>query len=440
MRRSIKYFIMTIVGFMLFSGVVEAASVSISSSYSSITKGNSVTVTATVSSDSPIVSIEGTLKCSGAGVSSGVDMAFDDASNSLYSKSYSTTVKGTSAGSITCSVTGARLTNMASDGWNNIADKSISITVNEPVYIPPKTYSSNNNLSSLGVEEYSISPEFSNDVKEYSVEVPNGTEKVVISADKEDSSASVSGTGEVSVSEGTNKIEVKVTAENGNVNTFVINVIVKELDPIEVTIDSKKYTIIRKEGILEVPENYEISSVKIGDDDVLCYKNIVTGNILVGLKDEDGNGKFYSYDVESNKYTVYNGYKIGNVSLSILSMPSGKLPDGYIKVSFEYNDEKIEGYQYIEKGVTYAADATVSGNDFYLLYAVNEISGEEGLYVYDKLEGTVQRFNSNLVLAYQEKADNYFLYLLISLVVLAITVITLMLVLIKKKKNKHKFA
>lgn len=438
--KNIKYMIITIFSFMLCSTIVSAASVSISSSSYSITKGGSVTVTATVSSDSPMVSIEGTLKCSGAGASGGVDMAFDDASNSLYSKSYSTTVKGTSAGTITCSVTGARLTNMASDGWNNISDKSISITVKEPVYIPPKVYSSNNNLSSLEVEEYSISPEFSKDVKEYNVEVPNGTEYVVINASEEDSTASVSGTGEVSVSEGINKIEVKVTAENGNVNTYVINVTVKELDPIEVKVDDKKYNIIRKEGIIEAPENYEKSSIKIGDEDVLCYKNIVTGNILIGLKDEDGNGKYYSYDEESNKYSLYSGYKIGNVNLSILSMPSSKLPSGYTKVSFEYNEDKIEGYQYIEKGVTYAADDSVNGNDFYLLYAVNEISGEEGLYVYDKLEGTVQRFNSNLILAYQEKADNYFLYLLLSLVLLAVTVITLMLVLIKKKKNNHKFA
>jgi len=438
--KKIRYFMVTIISFMLFGVIVDAASVSISSNSYSITTGGSVTVTASVSSDSPMVSIEGTLRCSVAGASGGVDMAFDDASNSLYNKSYSITVKGTSAGTITCSVTGARLTNMASDGWNNISDKSISITVKEPVYIPPKNYSSNNNLKSLSIEGYSISPEFSKDIKEYNVEVPNGTDYVVINAEKEDVTASISGSGEVSVNEGVNRIEVKVTAENGNVNTYVINVNVKELDPILVEVSGKKYNIIRKEGIIEAPENYEKSSIKIGDDDVLCYKNIVTGNILIGLKDSDGNGMFYSYDEKSNKYKLYNGYKIGNVNLSILSMPSNKLPEGYTKVSFEYNDEKIDGYQYIEKGVTYAADDKVQGNDFYLLYAVNEISGEEGLYIYDKLEGTVQRFNTNLILAYQEKADNYFLYLLLSLVLLAITIITLMLVLMKKKKHKNKFA
>lgn len=438
--KSIKYIIFGVISFVVLSLSVDAASVSIKSSYTTITKGSSVKVTATISSDSPIVSIEGTLMCKGAGASSGVNMEFDDVSNSIYSKSYTTTVKGTSAGTITCSVTGARLTSMSSDSWQNISDKSIKITVKEPEYIPPKTYSSNNNLSNLQIDGYSLSPEFSNSVKEYSVEVPNGTEKVVINATKEDSTASVSGIGEVDVNEGVNKIELKVTAENGNVNTYVINVTVKELDPIEVTVDNKKHNIIRKEGILEVPENYEKSLIKIGEEDVLCYKNIVTNNILIGLKDEEGNNKYYSYDEKSNKYTLYKGYKIGGVNLSIIDMPGSELPNGYSKVTFDYNEEKLDGYQYIEKNVTYAADDTVKGSDFYLIYAVNELSGEKGLYVYDKFEKTVQRFDSSLVLAYQQKADNYFLYLLISLAVLAVTIISFAITLIKKSKHKHKFS
>lgn len=436
----IKYLLFVLFSFVVFSSGVEAASVSIKSNYSSITKGGSVKVTATVSSDSPMVSIEGTLMCKGAGASSGVSMEFDDVSNSLYSKSYSVTVKGTSTGTIKCSVSGARITSMASDSWQNISDKSISITVKEPEYIPPKTYSSNNNLKDLNIEDYSISPEFSKNVKEYSVEVPNGTEKVVINATKEDNTASVKGDGEISVNEGVNKIEIKVTAENGNVNVYVINVTVKELDPINVKVGDKDYTIIRKEGIIEAPENYEKTSIKMGDQDVLCYKNMVTENILIGLKDEEGNSRFYSYDEKSDKYTLYNGKKMGNVNLNILEMPSSVVPSGYTKVTFEYDEDKLEGYQYIQKNITYAADESVKGNDFYLIYAINEMSGEEGIYVYDKLEGTVQRFNSSLITLYQEKADNYFLYLLISLIVLATTIITFSLVLFKKKRNKYKFS
>lgn len=427
----------------LISDVVYASSVSVKVSSNTITKGSSVTVTATINADSGIYTTEGSLTCTGAGVNKSADMSYEDLNTANTSKSFSFTIKPTSSGTVTCTTSNVMIRELKEAGRYALNNGSATITVKEPVVVtkPQKQYSSNNKLKSLGIEGYSISPTFSNDIKEYNVEVPNGTEKVVINATKDDNTASVSGVGEVSVNEGTNKIEVKVTAENGNVNTFVINIVVKELDPIEVELKGKKYTIIRKEGVLEVPENYEKFSVKMGDDDVLCYKNIVTKNILIGLKDEDGNSKYYSYDIDSKKYTIYNGKKIGGINLNILSMPSDEIPNGYSKVSFECNGEKLDGYQYIDKNVTYAADDNIKGNDFYLLYAVNELSGEKGLYVYDKLEGTVQRFNSNLFMTYQQKIDNYFLYLLILLVVLATTIITFTLLLIKKKnKNKHKFS
>ena len=88
--RKIKYVLISLIMFISFSGYVLASGVSISGS-STITKGSSVTITASVSSDSPLVSIEGTFMCKGAGTNEGVDMVFDDSSNSIKSKSYSIT-------------------------------------------------------------------------------------------------------------------------------------------------------------------------------------------------------------------------------------------------------------------------------------------------------------------------------------------------------------
>lgn len=437
--KKIKYLLIGFVCFM-FCDYVYASSVSISSSSTSVTTGTAVTVTATVSSDTPVVSIEGTLMCKGAGVSSGTDMNFDDSSNSVYSKKYSITVKPSSAGTMVCSVTGARLTNMSSDSWQNLGDKSVNVTVKAPAVVAPRTYSSNNYLKDLGIEGFTLTPGFSKDTLEYSVEVPNDTKTITITALKDDSSASVSGTGEKEVSEGTNKFEIKVTAENGNVKTYIINVTVKELDPISVKIGKDEYTIIRKEGVLDAPDNYEKDTVKINNEDVLCYKNKITNNILIGLKDKDGNSAYYTYDAKKNTYTKYNGYKIGGLYLSILDMPSDKLPSGYSKVSFMYNNNKLDGYQNIDRYVTYAADENVKGSSFYLVYALNEITGKESLYVYDKDENTMQRYNADMVSSSESKADKYFLYMLISFVITAIALLSLVIVLVKKKKSKVKFA
>ena len=128
------------------------------------------------------------------------------------------------------------------------------------------------------------------------------------------------------------------------------------------------------------------------------------------------------------------------MNINILEMPEELIPKGYIKVSFNYNNNKLDGYQYIKKNQTYAADDKIKGSDFYLIYGINEKTGEKTLYVYDKLEGTIQRFNSDLVEAYNDENNKYFMYMLISLALLAVSIITLSIVLIKQKKNKTKFA
>ena len=151
--KKVKLVLVSIIMFISFSTYAFASGVSISGS-STITKGNSVKVTASVSSDSPLVSVEGTFMCKGAGTSEGIDMVFDDSSNSIKNKSYSITLKPTSSGTITCSTQGVRITNMSSDSWQSLSDKSMILTVKEPEVVTPKKYSSNNYLKSLEVDGY----------------------------------------------------------------------------------------------------------------------------------------------------------------------------------------------------------------------------------------------------------------------------------------------
>ena len=426
-----KLWVFGLLCFMAFSLNVNAASVSVKASSSSITKGGTVTFTTTVSSSSPLVTIEGSLSCSGAGVNGGANLSFEDSSNSIYSKTFTYTAKANSTGTITCSTSGVRILDMSSSDWINLNNASTSVSVKDAVVIPPKEYSSNNYLEELSIDGFELSPEFDKETLEYSVEVPNDTEKVIINAKKEDSTASVSGSGEVSVSEGANKIEVKVTAQNGNERVYIINVNVKELDPINVTVDDKEYTVIRKNDVLEPPAGYEETTVKIGDEDVLAYTNDKTKYTLVGLKDEDGNGAWYIYDEEKDTYTPYVFYNFNGVSLIILDMPKNLIPDGFVKSSFEYNDERVEGYKY------------KSNSQFYLIYGMNSETGEKGLYMFDKKEGTIQRFNDEIADIYKDKADLYFMILMIVSGIVGVAIVATAVVLIvrtkKRKKNKIKF-
>ena len=434
--KSIKKIIIFIFAFILWTNNVSATSLSIKSSASSITKGSSITITSLISADSGIYTTTGTVKCTGAGVNSSVDLSYEDLNTANRSKSFSLTIKPTTSGTITCSSSNVRIRELAQEKEYQLSDKSISITVKEPAVIPPKEYSKNNYLKSLSVEGYDIS--FDKDTLEYSIEVGNEVEKVKINAQTEDSKASVSGTGERGVSEGNNKLEVRVEAENGNVKTYVINVIVKELDPINVKIGSEEYTVIRKEDVLTVLPNYQKTTVNIDGEDVLAYYNEITKFTIVGLKDSKGVANYYIYD--DGEYTLYKEYTFNGITLYLTGKDVNI--DNYDETTFNYNNDKLNAYKLSDNSLikkTYALDVDELKN-YYLFYAINVNTGEENLYKYDPLEGTVQRYDSsiiNLLDVYKENADrNFILFIIASALLVLIAIIKLIMIIINKNKDK----
>ena len=97
-----------------------------------------------------------------------------------------------------------------------------TVTINE--YVPPTPKSNDSTLKSLSVSDYSITPAFSAGTKSYSVTVPSGTSSVNVVAAANDSKATVSGTGVVSLSSDTTTATVKVTAEDGSTSNYTITI------------------------------------------------------------------------------------------------------------------------------------------------------------------------------------------------------------------------
>ena len=130
----------------------------------------------------------------------------------------------------------------------------------------------------------------------------------------------------------------------------------------------------------------------------------------------------------------------------VLRVLDKKLDGGYKKTSFSYNDTKIDSYQEVKLDIlknTYALDNNeVSGNNFYLFYAINMETGKEELYQYDSVEKTVQRYNTLILDMYKERSDKYYLYLLYSILALGVTIVTFSTIFIcssrKRKKLKKK--
>jgi len=408
MKKS-KYFV---VGALALSmGMLKANAApthSISVNRGTIENGQSVNATVTIKN-----AAAWNVHINGTGNTNGCSLNEADATSSgkNATKSFTVTCKANSTGIIKINYSGDA---SSEDGTTTNLSGSKTVTVIAPV---PK--SSNNYLSSLGVEGGILSPEFNKDTLEYTVTLEAGTEKVVINAEKADGKASVSGTGEQAVQEGDNKFEIIVTAENGSQRTYNLNVIVKEFAPIEVKINGKTYTVVRKAQDLTKPETFEESTVTIGEETVPAFYNEKLGKTLVGLKDEEGNISLFVY--KDGKYEKYYEFSFKGVTINIEKMKVSLLPKEYKIYSETINGEKIAVYKYSKN------------SKFALVYGVDVTTGKKDLYQIDLKNNTIQLFNKE---SFDMVKENNKTSLMIFAICGGVMFLEFLIILISRRKNK----
>ena len=368
---------------------VSAASCRIGvSAPSSVVVGQSFKVTVMVAGSASIGSWEYTLSYDSSKVrlNSGTLHVVDYGNGSKSSSSYSYSFTALQSGSATFKPVNASVLDYASTNECLSSTGSASVSMKSQSEIEA-SYSRNNNLSSLSVEGADLSPSFNKDITEYQATLPVDTTKAKIIATAQDSKASITGAGEVDVVDGINKIEIIVTAEHGEKKKYVINLTVQELDPVKVKVDGKTYTVVRKKGQVEnIPVGFTETTIKIGDQDVCAYQSEIAKILLVALKDNEGNIKLFIYDKNKNSFTSFMEAKGGEVNLLIINNEKIKTPLDFVKTSFKINDLKIEGYKYRYD----------KNDNYYLVYAKNLETGDEGFYLYDKKNSTFSRYYKEL--------------------------------------------
>lgn len=205
-----------------------------------------------------------------------------------------------------------------------------------------ETKSDNANLKSLVVENFNITPNFSSDVTEYTLEVTSEVTELKISAEPEDSNATVTVEGEKELKEGENTVVISVNAEDGTTKSYEIKVTKKEETVfgltslkikdanIEFKPDIYNYSINIQSDVdileIQATASEEDATVEIiGNEGLKEGENIIT--IMVSSKDGEKNATYQikatkeeektSENVQSNiKIYIYAG--IGIVALIAL--------------------------------------------------------------------------------------------------------------------------
>lgn len=428
--RKIKVILMSLFCLLVIPKTVFAASGKINvSGTSTVVVGNNVTVTVTLSSSTLIGSWEMSLNYdknylqlrSATSESNGIRMAASTATG-VKSKSYTFTFKTLKKGSTSVSVGGYLAYAYADLSEISLSSNSKKINIITQAELEA-SYSKNNNLASLGVEGFTLTPEFNANTLEYSVTVPEDTKNVNITGTVQDKKASITGVGVQQVNQGNNKFLVTVKAENGSEKTYTINVDVKDENPIEVTVGDKKYTVVKIKENLPIASLYNEYSIKINEFDIPAYKNDYTGLVLVGLKDTDGNISLFIYDDENNSYKEYSELKSSQITIYPLK-PEENI-EGYKKGNVKIQDIDVEGFYLNED------------SDFFVIYGVNVETGDKGFYMYDKKMQTLIKYNDELSSLLSEKIKLY-TYIIIGFISLSVVMLIIIIVLVCKKGKKKK--
>lgn len=290
------------------------------------------------------------------------------------------------------------------------------------------SYSKNNNLSSLSIDGYKLSPNFKSNITEYKVEAGSNVEKITVNAKKADSKATVSGTGTINVTEGENKITVKVRAQNGSVKTYTILVNVIDPNPINVKYLDKDYIVVKRESNLKCPENYEKKTITINDQKVPAFYNEINKYTLVGLKDADGNIELFIYN--NDTYQKYDELLLDQMKIIPLEMD--KEFDGYKKEKLLINKNEYSALK-------------LNDSELYIIHARNLEDGTDDYYMYDNKTNTMIRYNDDMLIPYKEelkklnKLDKYEKIILLLSVETVIIFFTLICILISNsRKNKKR--
>lgn len=430
--KRIKKILITILAMIILPNVVSAASGQISvNSTSTVVQGNKVTVTVTLSSNTLIGSWQmdlnydkNYLQLVSSSAEAGGTMMVDSSAGGTKSKSYTFSFKAIKTGSTRVSV-GSYLAyayNDLSSMSLTSSSKTIRIMTQQEL---EATYSKDNNLKSLSVEGYELDKTFDKDTLEYNITAPTGTTTVKVLATASDKTASISGLGEIEVTEGSNTVPVVVTAQNGDQKTYTIIVNVEDQNPINVKVDNKDYVVVKNASLLEAPITFIDTKININNYEIPAFTNDNANLTLVGLKDEIGNVSLYIYD--NGKYSKFNELHLDTILL--IPVAFDKELD-FIKTNVTINESEIEAYKYSED------------TEFVIINAKNLEDGKVSLYLYDTVKNTAIRYDEKYLNETNETIKNY-TYIIITfagaLLFLLIIIFCLLHSLKKKQKKINKF-
>ena len=405
MRKIVKYVLVLLLGIMMLTPVkVEAASLSLSASRSSVEVGDTVTFTVSASNGAGRIDLSGAVNDSvfldnssqsfsvtatQAGTltvtASGVLADYDTEADQSFSRSVSVKVNSPSSGGGGSS--------SGSSGNNGSTSNEETTPEETPEEETPK--STDNTLSSLSVDKGTLSPAFSSDVTDYTVDLTNSETEITISATANDSKASVSGTGLQPLKIGANSFAVDVTSESGSRRSYIVNVNVSETPTVFLEKDGNQMGILNNLEGMDIPKGFTETKVTINGQEVTALVNEEGRVTLLYMQNANGEKQFFIYDPNSSDYSIYNPIALCGLDLAVIDIPV----DMQAKEGMTYGQVEVDGQTF------YGWKFDDTGMENYTLLYLMDGSGTAHYYMHDSVLDNLQIYDNLAPLTAQKLND-----------------------------------
>lgn len=281
---------------------------------------------------------------------------------------------------------------IAGEDYDASGSASVSIVAasepddSEPDYTPSTPGKSGNNaLSTLTVSAGTLTPAFDPAVTEYTLSLPQGTEKLTLTATPSDSNATVQGDGELTLQEGENTLPLVVTAENGDTKTYTVTAKVAQAPTLFLDYNGQRLGVVKDVSQVTPPAGFAPAEPITYSGDTLPIWTDVSGKrTLVYLLDEKTSAQgFYLFSQTTGVQSPYLPILCGSVTYIYTDIPKelSSVP-GLTPATVKAFGQTLNGWTY--------NDASLK--DFCVLYLMDD-AGSYGYYTYDSREETLQRFS-----------------------------------------------
>ena len=253
------------------------------------------------------------------------------------------------------------------------------------------TKSSDNSLKSLTVSEGTLSPAFSKDVTEYTLELGPEINKINVKGIANHEDASVKGNGDIDLTVGENIIKITVTAENGNPKVYKINAIVDDAPLVFVKFNDSELGVVRNLDSIPKLDGFEETTVKIDDKEINAWYSQERNITVLYLQDENTKD-FYLYDETNGITSKFNLMNIDGKLLGFSDIPTElQEKNGFTYQEVTINDKTLMGWVFNNE----------SFKNYSLIYAMDD-EGNYNFYQYENTQKTLQLYSNAAPMTFDE--------------------------------------